>query len=56
MKLAVKLTQAGNPEAGEMLSGVPAKERILDYSVGAWGPRCISLWGLVEGQSYLLCI
>lgn len=56
MKLAVKLTQAGNPAAGEMLSGVSAKERVLDYSVGAWGPRCTHLWGLVEGQSYLLCI
>lgn len=36
-RLAVKLTRAGNPAAGEMLSGASAKERVLDYSVGARG-------------------
>lgn len=56
VRLAVKLTQAGNPAAGEMLSGVSAKERVLDYSVRAWGLRCINLWVSVGGQSYLLGI
>lgn len=56
VRLAVKLTQAGNPAAGEMLSGVSAKERVLDYSVGAWGLRCRNLRVLVGGQSYVLCI
>lgn len=35
VRLAAKLTQAGNPAAGEMLRGASAKERGLDYSVEA---------------------
>lgn len=56
VKLTVKLTRAGNPAAGEMLSGASAKERVLDYSVEARGLRCINLQASVGGQSYLLCI
>lgn len=56
VRLTVKPTRAGNPAAGGMLSGASAKERVLDYFVGAWGLRSINLQVLVGGHSYLLCI
>lgn len=56
VRLAVKFTQAGNPAAGEMLSGASAKERVPDYSVEAQGLRSVNLQVLVRGQSYFLCL